>query len=355
MYVLILSLVIFVLLDFLIRHLLKRAQQKKIQRDREEALDDSHKVDLSFESKTLKRAEVDNPKAKILCIDDEAGVLDSFRKILVLDGFSVDTVENGKEGLILIHKHHYDFAFVDMKMPYLDGIEVTKAIKELRPDIDVVIVTGYGSIESAVETMKYGAIDYVQKPFTREELIEFANRNLSIRQERILNELKPKVYVSRLAEYEKQSFGEFYIAGGVFISDDHCWLSLNLDGTVKIGIDYLIKKLIGKIDRIEFPNVGREIQRGQTLFSIKKDHQNYYFSAPVSGKIIKVQRDLNNRLDQLDQSLYDKSWICMIDADNLDMELRDLKIGKSAVTFFQDEILKRAAEFKEVNRQKREN
>ncbi len=74
---------------------------KKIVTERAKALDVSLNLDFSTEAKSLKRAEVPNPKAKILCVDDEAVILDSFRKILVLDGYSVDTVESGKEALHL--------------------------------------------------------------------------------------------------------------------------------------------------------------------------------------------------------------------------------------------------------------
>jgi CheY-like chemotaxis protein len=345
MYTIIVALIIFLALDFLIRHLLKRAQEKKIQQDREQALDRSINVDMSVESRTLKRAVVKNEKARILCIDDEAVVLDSFRKILVLDGFSVDTVENGREALVLIQKHNYDFAYVDLKMPDMDGVEVTKMIKQIRPDIDIVIVTGYGSIESAVETMQQGAMDYVQKPFTPNELIEFANSNLQKRTQRICNDLKPKVHITSLKEYRKKGFGEFFIPGGVFISEEHCWLSLHSDGTVSIGIDDLIKKYIGKIDKIEFPNVGRVIERGQTLFNVIRDQKNHYFSAPVSGKIIRVQVELNNELDRLEQTPYNDNWICKVDADQLDTELQDLKIGKAAVAFFQDDIMNQADKF----------
>jgi len=101
--------------------------------EREAALSESLRLDFTREAKTLKRAEVQNPKARILCVDDEEVILGSFRKILVLDGYAVDTVETGQEALGLIRTHHYDFVFTDLKMPAMDGVEVTKAVKHLRP------------------------------------------------------------------------------------------------------------------------------------------------------------------------------------------------------------------------------
>ena len=134
MVILIISIILFIAADFLIRYLLNRARRKKERMEREAALDSSLRLDFSYEAKSLKRVEVEKPVAKILCVDDEPVILDSFRKILVLEGYSVDTVESGKEALGLIQKQHYDFVYTDLKMPEMDGLEVTKAVKHMRPD-----------------------------------------------------------------------------------------------------------------------------------------------------------------------------------------------------------------------------
>ena len=157
--------VVFVLVDLFLRLTLKRLEEKKVRLAREKALEVGLRLEFVDEAKSLKRVEVTNPKARILAVDDEAVILDSFRKILVVAGYSVDTVLTGPEALGLVRKNQYDFVFTDFKMPDMDGVEVTKAVKHLRPDVDVIMVTGYASIESAVETMKHGAMDYVQKPY----------------------------------------------------------------------------------------------------------------------------------------------------------------------------------------------
>ena len=157
--IVIIAFIAFILADIIIRYIIKKYQESKAREEREAILKESLNLDFSSEAKTLKRAEVENPKAKILCVDDEQVILDSFRKILVLDGYSIDTVETGQEALGLVQKHHYDFVFTDLKMPQMSGEDVCKAVKHLRPDIDVIVITGYASVESAVETMKYGAMD----------------------------------------------------------------------------------------------------------------------------------------------------------------------------------------------------
>ena len=335
---LIIAIILFVIADVLIRQISKNIREQKERKDREAALAVSLNLDFTRESKTLKRVEVENPKAKILCVDDEPVILDSFRKILVLDGYCVDTVETGQEALGLIQLRHYDFVFTDLKMPQMDGVEVTKAVKYLRPDIDVVIITGFATVETAVECMKYGAMDYVQKPFTEDELLGFVKKILIMRQDRIQKQLKPKVHITHLAESKHFKTYEFAIPGGVFISPGHCWASMEQDGAVNVGIDDFAKKLIGKIDAIDFPNLGMVVKSGQPLFTIKQGTRSVTFNSPVTGKVTKINSPLKNEIESLDITPYDSNWVCILDADNLDTEIKNLKIGKTAVTYYQEDI-----------------
>ncbi len=347
----ILALIIFIIADIIIRIVIKKVNEKKIREERSAVLEEGIKIDFSKEAVSLKRAEVPNPKAKILCVDDEDIILDSFRKILVLDGYAVDTVKSGPEALSLIKSNHYDFLFTDLKMPEMDGVEVTKSAKYLRPDIDVVIITGYATVETAVDCMKFGALDYVQKPFTEDELLEFTKKSLIKRQDRIQKQLKPRVHIARIAEDEKLSKGEFAIPGGVFISESHCWASVGQDGIVKVGIDDFAKKIIGNIDGIDFPNLGMNVAKGQPLFNIKQGNKIVQFVSPVSGQVKTLNHILAEDLDALDFTPYEKNWICSIDADKLETELNGLKIGKNAVNFYQEEIDRYISKMKEIDKE----
>jgi CheY-like chemotaxis protein len=265
-------------------------------------------------------------------------VLDSFRKILVLDGYSIDTVNTGQEVLGLIQKHHYDFVFADLKMPAMSGEDVVKSVKHLRPDIDVIVITGYATVESAVECMKYGASDYIQKPFTENELLEMTKKFLIRRKDRIQKELLPRVLVTRLPTPEHLPHSEFTIPGGVFISLGHCWARMEEDGTVKVGLDDFAQKVIGTIDAIESPNLGMVIKKGQNLFSVKQGYRSIPFKSPISGRVARVNSSLKMVNEAPNVNSYERAWVCAIDAENLDTELPELKIGKSAVSFYQEEL-----------------
>jgi len=334
----IIAIIIFVIADIIIRVITKKVREKNLREEREKALHVDLKIDFTNESKSLKRVEVQNPRARILCVDDEPIILDSFRKILVLDGYNVDTVETGQEALGLVQKHSYDFVFTDLKMPHMDGLEVTKAVKHLRPDIDVAIITGYATVETAVDCMKFGAMDYVQKPFTERELLEFTNHLLLKRQERIKSTIKPQVKITSVHNLLGLDSHGFAIPGGVFLSDKHSWLAIEQEGRVKVGLDDFANKLIGKIDKVEFPNLGMDVIKDNILFTVYKKNRAIPFKSPISGKVIKVNNQLSNDTSKLEQSPYQENWICTLDADDLDSELQNLKIGKSAITLYQEDL-----------------
>lgn len=329
-------LILFIVGDILIRYFTRKYKEKQEREEREAVLNHSLKLDFSNEAKTLKRAEVKDPKAKILCVDDEEVILSSFRKILVIDGYSVDTVEKGQEALGLVQRNNYDFVFTDLKMPEMDGVEVTKGVKHLRPDIDVIIITGYATVETAVETMQYGAMDYVQKPFTEDELLGFVKKFLIKRNDRIEKQIRPNIKVSSTAAAIGQN--EFGIPGGVFINDTHSWTSIDQEGKAFVGIDDFAKKIIGKVDGIDFPNLGMDAKQGKVLFSIKQGRRSIPFYAPISGTVTKINEKLDESIDELEDTPYGNNWICEVDSYNLDNELSGLKIGQTAVAFYEEEI-----------------
>ncbi len=107
---------------------------------------------------------------KILLVDDEANVIKVFSDILSRESYIVKGVENGPEAIKAIKEETFDLALVDLKMPHMDGIEVLENIKRVKPQLPVIIYTGYGSVTSAVESMRKKAADYLNKPFSPEEL-----------------------------------------------------------------------------------------------------------------------------------------------------------------------------------------
>lgn len=120
-------------------------------------------------------------KIAILVVDDEAVIRDGLQRTLAGDRFEVETCKSGHAAIELLQDKEYDLIITDLKMPGMNGIEVLKAVKGLQPDIPVIMITGYATVDTAVEAMKNGATDYITKPFTPQQILEKIERSLEQR------------------------------------------------------------------------------------------------------------------------------------------------------------------------------
>jgi DNA-binding NtrC family response regulator len=117
---------------------------------------------------------------RALVIDDEQIVLESVKKILEPENYDVDVSLDSRVGLELALTNNYDVVLTDIRMPYIGGMRILRDIKRAKPSLPVIIITGYATVKSAVQAMKLGATDYIEKPFTPEELVNAVRRALEI-------------------------------------------------------------------------------------------------------------------------------------------------------------------------------
>ncbi len=132
---------------------------------------------------------------KILIIDDERSIRNSLKEILADEGYDVDVAENGVQGCAMVDKEQYNVIFCDIKMPEMDGMEVLDKLNEMGVDAAVVMISGHGDIGTAVECIKKGAFDFIQKPLDLNRIlitIKNANEKVSLVKETKI--LKKKVY-----------------------------------------------------------------------------------------------------------------------------------------------------------------
>jgi DNA-binding NtrC family response regulator len=117
-----------------------------------------------------------NPK--ILIVDDEKNIRLTMSQALQPLGYGLETAVNGEDALKQLETGNFGLILLDLKMPGLDGLEVLRRVVELRPDIRVILISAHGTVEHAVEAMRLGAIDFIQKPFVPKELREVVTRVL---------------------------------------------------------------------------------------------------------------------------------------------------------------------------------
>jgi DNA-binding NtrC family response regulator len=106
----------------------------------------------------------------VLIVDDEKNIRQTLSQALESPTLEPDTAVNGEEALTKLEGKHYGVILLDLKMPGMDGMEVLRRVRQMRPDIAVIIITAHGTIESATEAMKLGAVDFIQKPFAAKEI-----------------------------------------------------------------------------------------------------------------------------------------------------------------------------------------
>jgi DNA-binding NtrC family response regulator len=133
-------------------------------------------------------------KGSILIVDDEVGPRESLRMILK-PIYEIYTATNGDEALQVIQNENIDLVTLDLRMPGLSGIEVLREIKKVRADVEVIVITGYGTLTNAQEAIRYGAGDFISKPFNVADIIaiiskSFERRNYNMKIKNLIQQIK---------------------------------------------------------------------------------------------------------------------------------------------------------------------
>lgn len=133
-------------------------------------------------------------KGTILIVDDEVGPRESLRMILK-PIYEVFMASNGQEAIKVVEKENIDLVTLDLKMPGFSGIDVLQEIKKIKRDIEVIIITGYGTLTNAQEAIRYGAGDFISKPFNVADIIgiiskSFERRNYNLKIKSLIQQIK---------------------------------------------------------------------------------------------------------------------------------------------------------------------
>jgi DNA-binding NtrC family response regulator len=148
------------------------------------------------------------PRGTILIVDDEVGPRESLRMILK-PLYEIQTAADGQEALRIIQSQKIDLVTLDLRMPGLSGIQVLQELKKIKSDLEVIIVTGYGTLPNAQEAIRYGAGDFISKPFNVADIISIVSKSF----ERRSYNLKIKGLIQQIKDLRSSEEGE---DGGLF-------------------------------------------------------------------------------------------------------------------------------------------
>src|SRR5689334_13323064 len=143
---------------------------------------------------------------RVLVVDDEKVIREILSDFLTMEGYVVRTVEDGENALKELERRSYNMVISDLKMPGMGGLELLEKIAELRQNVLTVIMTGFGTVETAIEAMKKGAYDYILKPFKIEEVVHVVERGLDRQRLQAENiKLKEAISLYKVSEAIAQS------------------------------------------------------------------------------------------------------------------------------------------------------
>jgi DNA-binding NtrC family response regulator len=151
-----------------------------------------------------------NQKANLLVVDDDAAIRKTLSMILEKEGYSVETVANGKQAIEASKKQFFNVALIDVRLPDVDGTELLERLKETEPKMVKIIVTGYASLQNAIDAVNKGADGYVLKPFDADALLAMIEKHLKKQRESMeYGEKKVTEYIeTRVKQIELEKWKE---------------------------------------------------------------------------------------------------------------------------------------------------
>jgi DNA-binding NtrC family response regulator len=144
-------------------------------------------------------------KKYILIVDDEKAILKGFRALLEMKEYRVVTAKDGREAVDKVSENFYNLAIIDIRLPDMDGTEVLREFRQINPEMKNIIITGYASLENAVESLNLGADGYLMKPVTPGKLLEIVSEKL--REQEMENELHEELVKDLLETRRKGDLG----------------------------------------------------------------------------------------------------------------------------------------------------
>jgi DNA-binding NtrC family response regulator len=270
---------------------------------------------------------------KILAIDDERNIRRLIRNEFSFEGFEVVTAGSGEEGLRYFQRDDFDAVLLDIKLPKMGGIQTLRSIKEAVPDAEVIMITGYGDVQSAVDAMKLGARDYITKPFKLDELLALVRQIVqergAVAKERTEPAAAPLAYPNGALRCPSPAMVTVYRLMDRIAPTDHTVL---IQGETGVGKDVLAMQIHSASQRKEGPFV--TLDCGLLTHNLAESelygHRKGAFSGATEAKTGLVEKS-------------DKGTLFLDEIGNIDLELQ-----KKFLRFLETQRFRRIGETREV-------
>ncbi len=247
---------------------------------------------------------------RILAVDDETVVLGAVKKALRKIDCSMDTAETAETALKLLSEWSYDLVITDLLMPGMDGLELIQHMRKERYSAQVIVITGYPTIQSALKARRLGAFEYVTKPFTRQELVSVVVRALRR---------------GDLAPVETGPSGAQESRGDTYYIPEHSWARIAPDGTAHMGMARTFASTIGEIAEVKLPAQGDLLEQGKMCVVMRAaDGVEHHLYSPFSGRVIGLNEMVLKDPQLASRDPEGSGWLLHIALRDFDRELPNL-------------------------------
>lgn len=252
---------------------------------------------------------------KLLVVDDEKVICEACRRVFSRQGFVVQECTGARQGLKQALEEDYRAILLDIKMPEMDGLEFLEELRKTKPDLPVLIITGYPSIPNAAAAVRLGASDYVTKPFTPEEITQAVQR--------VLRRESPEAGLGGSAAAGTAE-GERFGAGEMLFFDE-AWLRMEEDGSASVGAVVALPAA-ARVETVLLPRIGEVAYQGLPLAGVMTDDKSFVaIPAPVSGVVVAVNELLSEQPSALIDEPCGQGWIACLCTTRLEEELARCK------------------------------
>jgi len=255
---------------------------------------------------------------KILIIDDEQVILDAVSKIASLERWKVDVALNAKEGLNKLSSNQYALILSDIMMPEMDGFKLLEELYSRHIDIPVIMITGYSTVENAVKSLHKGAIDFIPKPFTFEEITSSINRGLKYRDNEVKFEEAEKcstndsvIYVPCPPKYKRMGYMS--------------WVNLEYEGAAVVGVTDLFLETIEDTLMVELMEVDELLIQGSSCAKFEtSDGLIHTCLAPLGGRVVERNERIFTNPSLLEKDPFFEGWLYRIIPSDIEYDMKYL-------------------------------
>lgn len=241
-------------------------------------------------------------KGRILVLDDDPVVNLSCRRILGAEGYHISTVERGEDALKKMDKEPFDLLISDIRLPDINGMIVLKEARIAHPEVDVVIITGYPTLEDAKESIRVGALEYIEKPFTPDFMLNVAK----------------KVFDKRGWILRKDFIDQFrnYIVAlrdtdnPVIYYKEGTWARPLKEGIWEVGCDMRYWLISGQLLYIDFPENLSTLVAGEPFAKVlSSTGETHELISPMTGVVKEINNQANTVMTSLVPEHLGEGWL----------------------------------------------